>query len=415
MKEIDENNLEAWFLDYFEGQLNEEDKKILWDYLKKHPRIYSRFERDSLLMRDLSNTNLFQTPNMFSLHKDYRNDTPSRRYIFFEPSSSKYSKSPSIARNQFKNKIYDLLYLKNNAEWENQCIAYLEGDLNSEKLKEFEDMLKVFPRLSKDLELFRKAVFKPEPIEFPNKASLYRKNVSLIYRIGLVAAVAALALLVLFYPNKVNHTVSKHSGNGGITTNIHTVPKPVERSHSVTPSPPQPSVATGNTLKTNPAAREVTTARQPESLPLLPSISSVVMIEHSITPPEIQPINRVYTAIYADMMERWQAEAHRGNRSIVSTLLKTVKGLLGKAEETLPGHNPVSIWTLAEFTIKGFNTLTNNDLELKTLKDEQGRIRALAFGNENFRIAHLSKQRETTDSEEPKDTSPENDSNYINH
>lgn len=406
MKEINKNNIEAWFLDYFEGRLNEEEKKVFWKYLREHRELFAKFWEDEPFMRGSWK---FFLQNEINIKNDLQLFSTPTNFKFDLKTSYLYSATsqPLLGRS-FKHQIFDSIYSKNKVNWENQCIAYLEGDLEQGKREEFEEMLRLFPRLRKDLELFKKAVFKPEPIKFPHKASLYRKNVSLVYRIGLVAAAAVLALIVLFYPAHINNPVLKQSENSVIATNTH--PNPQKKPLPADQSSPQNLVAATYSPNVPKISHEAVTARPSESLTPLPSIASSVMVEHSMTRPEIQPINRVYTAIYADMMERWQAEAQRENRSIISTLVKPVKGLLGKAEETLPGHNPVSIWTLAEFTIKGFNTLTNNDLELKTLRDEQGRIRALAFGNENFRIAHLSKQREASDAERPQAGQRENDS-----
>lgn len=416
MKEINENNIEAWFLDYFEGRLTTEEKKVLCEYLREHPELFSKFWEEGHFMRNFD-FNLVTYWDYKVTYFDYDkvdNINYKKNYSKFIEGSLNYSikfrKGPATVARNFKHQILDSIYFKNRVNWDNQCIAYLEGDLEKENREEFEEMLRVFPRLRKDLELFKKAVFTPEPIKFPKKASLYRKNVSLVYRIGLVVAAAAVALIIMFYPHKVNHPVLKPWVNGGKTANIHTTPADVDPSRPAAQFSPQSSIAIGTSTKTNKVVQEITTARLLESLTPMPSLTSSVMIEHSMSSPEIQPINRIYTAIYADMMERWQAEAMRENRSIVSTLVKPVIGLFGKAEETLPGHNPVSIWTLAEFTIKGFNTLTNNDLELKTLRDEQGRIRAFAFGNDNFKIAHLSKKTEAAYSEEPQAVQRENDS-----
>lgn len=166
--------------------------------------------------------------------------------------------------------------------------------------------------------------------------------------------------------------------------------------------PQKSPVASSN--KATLTANLPTQSRNAESLSTLRPRSTQQIELADKSQVEIEPINRIYTAIYANMMERWQAESMKENKSLASALLKPVKALFGKAEESLPGHEPVSLWTLAEFTLKTFNTITDSDIELKALRDEEGQLKALAFGNENFKIAHLKKNY-SAESENQKRTS----------
>ncbi|MGC8865606.1 MAG: hypothetical protein ACP5O2_07780 [Bacteroidales bacterium] len=395
MKEINENNIEAWFLDYFEGRLNEEEKQALWDYLKNHPEFFAKFREDSLFMYKL---------NEFKASKETKFPAESKNFLSTSENRLLNFRNDTVTSFQYvsaglKHRIFESLYFKNQKDWETQCIAYLEGDLENEKRKEFEEMVKVFPHLNQDLKLYKQAFFEPEPIKFPHIESLYRKNNTFVYRIGVIATAAAIALFILFYPIRVKHSVIKPPASSEFAAVTPSTPKNDKKASPSVETTAQLQINANHLSKSKQVPDLERNVRIVETLTPLPLIDSKTLVELNVEPVEIQPINRIYTAIYAGMIERWQADAMRENRSIVSALVKPVRALLGKANENLPGHNPINIWTLAEFTIKGFNTMTNNDLELKALRDEQGRFKALAFGNENFKIAHIKKDIELSPSE----------------
>ncbi len=390
METLSEHNIEAWFLDYLEDRLNKTEKVAFFEFLKHHPTLLKKFNNQKKLLKKNNtfysiNYNLLQE---FSQGKNIIDYEDSNLYSALKhPTPSKDAPSSCTLKTEILYKVY----LKNLEAWENLCIASLEGDLSPQQQNELDEMLKIFPWLEKDYQLFKEIKFAPDVAVFPNKARLKRKHpwIKLYWAgAGLAAAAAVIALLIFTSPpGQIQAPSFEMHNSSPIATPmdqalIKSKSKNIEK----------------KSFTTRKNAEEITvqtheTKRRVQAITPMPS-RSAVEIEGVITYQNtIEPINRIYTAIYADMIERWQYEAQRENKSLGSVLMKPIKTLLGKTAEALPGRQPISLWTLAEFTLKGVNTLTNNNIELQTVRDEKGQLKALAVGNENFRIAHLKKNR----------------------
>ncbi|MDK2910082.1 MAG: hypothetical protein PWR20_1649 [Bacteroidales bacterium] len=402
MEPIDKQNIEAWFLDYFEGRLDPENKARLMDFLKQNPDLLDKFLHDSQWM---GSDSIVAPPLTKKFTGISFRTYDERDYLFptFHFDSCDYSfNKPECTPSDLKSEILTKIYKNNKTDWENACIAYLEGDLSKTERKEFEEMLTVFPELNKDLSLFRKAFFIPEKVVFPGKNQLKKKRqgIKVFWSgVGLTAAAATIALLLMTGPQEPSPSTDEQIRE---ITSVVPGQTPMDNFNPEIGIPQKSPVASSS--KTTLTAKLPTQSRNAESLSTLPPRSTQQIELADKSQVEIEPINRIYTAIYANMMERWQAESMKENKSLASALLKPVKALFGKAEESLPGHDPVSLWTLAEFTLKTFNTITDSDIELKALRDEEGRLKALAFGNENFKIAHLKKNY-SAESENQKRTS----------
>ncbi len=392
MDPINEKNIEAWFLDYFEGRLKPKEKAILMNFLKQNLVYYNKFIQESRWMKKTKPLNIFFDEKTEPLSM-YLYRSVNRSYSIDLKGPAKFT-TPQ-PQSQLKKEILYGIYQDKKEEWENLCIAYLEGDLSSEKQQEFEEMRKTFPWLETDLKLFKKSIFVPEKIDFPYKNELKKKKSPVIVLwagAGLAAVAAAMALLLLFQPNQPNPNNNHYNPSNTPIAFAEPIAQKTTEANEANTSKTKGIVyqsVNQSTVSHLPASN-----REHESLTPLPSLPpKEIVTTTTLNKVDIEPINRIYTAIYANMMERWQAEAQAENKSLAAVVLKPIRALLGKAEESLPGHQPISLWTLAEFTLKGFNTITNNDLELQALRDEKGRLKALAFGNENFKIAHIGKSQ----------------------
>lgn len=315
MEPINEKNIEAWFLDYFEGRLKPEETAILMNFLKQNPFYYNKFIQESRWMK--------KTKRLDKLF-DEKTEQPSM--LFYHSVNFPYSidlKEPvkfttPQPQSKLKNEILYGIYQNKKKEWESLCIAYIEGDLNGEKLQEFEDMRKTFPWLENDLKLFQKSVFVPEKIVFPYKNELKKKKAPVIplwAGAGVAAVAAAVALLLLFQPNQP------------IPVNNHYNPPsiPIAFAEPMTQKTSETNEA--NTTKTkgivyqrvnhSTVSHLPASSRGHESLTPVPPLAPQKIDLAAQNQTEIVPINRIYTAIYANMMERWQAEALAENKSLV--------------------------------------------------------------------------------------------------
>jgi hypothetical protein len=150
---IRKNNYEAWFLDFHEGNLDEDQKQQLLSFLEEHPEL-----REEL---DAFDNNLFL-------------DSDS---VFFEG----------------KNK------LKANCEtFDDLLISYTEGLLNSSEKAAAEKLVKENPSLAADLETYEKLKLKPDVLfVFTDKNKLKKGRVIRLLPVFRMAAAALLLLVTM--------------------------------------------------------------------------------------------------------------------------------------------------------------------------------------------------------------------------
>lgn len=155
---INEHNYEAYFLDYHEGNLSEEDIGALMAFLDENPSLREEFlEYEGLSIK----------PDM---------------NISFD------------AKNALKKSTAD----KNHPTGDERLIAYLEGDLDKEEAIRVEAALNEDEQASEKLMLLKSTVLIPKlSIVYPGKEKLKKKAIS-GYGTFKVYAYAAAAVLLLF-------------------------------------------------------------------------------------------------------------------------------------------------------------------------------------------------------------------------
>ena len=151
---ITRDNYEPFFLDYLEGNLDENYIDQFLDFLEQNPDL-----KEELQLFD--NIHLPQEQVLFKgkeqLYKPVLNDAS----------------------------VFDM-----------KTIAFLEGDLNDEDRNSFESYMALHPELQKEYELFAKTrLVADTEIKFPHKQKLYKKSGTIVL-MNWVARAAAVLVLV---------------------------------------------------------------------------------------------------------------------------------------------------------------------------------------------------------------------------
>jgi hypothetical protein len=138
---INRDNYEVWFLDYYEGQLSQEQVAQLMAFLKLHYDLKEEFDNfENILL------------------------PPAKNIVFDGKESLK--KKTVIAVGDINEKNYEEFF-----------IGKMEGDLSKEQSEQLAAFLKKNPSLKKEYDLFGKTKIAPdETIKFDSKQSL-KKNV----------------------------------------------------------------------------------------------------------------------------------------------------------------------------------------------------------------------------------------------
>lgn len=151
---ITRDNYEPYFLDFLDGNLDEDQIDQFLDFLKQNPDLKEE-------LHGLEHLKLDDEPALFA-------------------AKDKLYKSNEDAK----------------ALRESKMIAHLEGDLNEEEKAAFESYLAGHPVLENEYNLFRKTKLLPDPaIHFPDKRKLHRKSGVVIFVNWAARAAAVVALI----------------------------------------------------------------------------------------------------------------------------------------------------------------------------------------------------------------------------
>jgi hypothetical protein len=157
-------NFELFVIDFLEGKLTDHDNELFLQFLEENP--------------------------------DINNEIEEIRKIQLKPIDIKFNNKNNLKKNASPSKF--------DNEFENLCIAFLEGDLESAEKKKFESWLLENPHKLIEFELFRKSRLRPDiNIIFNPKSKL--KRLTLVQkRIRLISAISAAAVIILVMIFAVN-------------------------------------------------------------------------------------------------------------------------------------------------------------------------------------------------------------------
>jgi hypothetical protein len=152
---INKTNYGAWFIDYYEGTLSAEKTAELFLFLEQHPDLKAEFESFSPIILE-AETAFFEEKDLL--------------------------KKSAITPENI----------------EQYLVAEIENDLNLQDKIKLKDFISANPSFTKDRELFRMTVLKPDHVEFTDKKSLRKKVAKRIgVSFNIWTAVAAVVLLIL--------------------------------------------------------------------------------------------------------------------------------------------------------------------------------------------------------------------------
>jgi len=233
---INNDNYEIYFLDYFEGKLSPGEIEELLIFLKQHPEVKSEFEgfelvslipdnkihfeRKELLLRSETltdepitseNIDEFLIAEMEGFHSD-NGAKKLNEFISSNPGFEKDRHIFSLTRLRPNSAIkfpdkQTLMHLAiplgniNESNYEEYLVGELESSLSSLEKNELDQFLTLNPHLEKERKQYGFTKLKPDDsIKFEEKASLKRSVISLRRRVlYTLSAAASIVLLLGFY------------------------------------------------------------------------------------------------------------------------------------------------------------------------------------------------------------------------
>lgn len=364
--DINRQNFETYFIDYLDGGLDPGQVAELLSFLEKNPD----------LEREL---------------KEFENIQIKPREILFPGKES------------LKKTISDIPVI-NESNFEEYCIAKIEGDLLAKDEVILEQYLADFPEKRKDFELFAKTILQPDTIFFKDKASLKKPYAGL--RIGrrtmwayVSAAASIVILLILFIGTdwklfqKKNQLALSETGSSNQNTEL--VQKNIV--------PPEREKITEPGIEESVSSKEksIISMESGEKKLFPNTISDYGQVEKIITetsprrdsiiektPERLEPkgIFQVkQPVLLADLRFSRKIEGEQPDKSGFLTIrqfaIRKFKSEILLEEEDKINTDRFSVWDMADAGVKGVNKLVGWNIKLDKIYDEKGNITALAFNS----------------------------------
>jgi hypothetical protein len=356
---ITKNNYESYFLDYHEGNLNDQLKRELFDFLESHPDLKEEF--DSFEMISVS--------------------APDKK--FFDKDRLK------------KNTIT----LFNYKTW---FISYLENDLHAEERKDVELFVEKNPFLRRELEIFRQTKLIPDHrIVFEDKKQLKRGGKVILFtpRVYRVAVAATIAFLLITYFFLRNHKEQ---------VLVHR--EPVNRGTlqpSSAPSKENKAVYTGNNeeIKQESGRKNKSIEKKYSKVKTNPSIKEDRPVNENKTDPPVfaqheAPVNQNQVPQHVTENKDSSGNLFADNKAVHQPYKPTVAQLsevFSKDDlEELGMTNKVhkdqktTLWDVASKGAKELGKVTGTDIALNKHGDESENTSSYALAIGNFSISRTT-------------------------
>ncbi len=346
---INRENYELYFIDFFDGTLSKEDISLLMNFLDNNPDLKGEFQQ-------FENVSVYDDQDLIVYHdKDVL-------------------KKPGVLS-------VGVIHEDNYQEY---FVAYQEEDLTEEMKQTVDLFVEKNPDLKMDFELFAQIrIIADDDVVF-NEKDLLKKKVSLpAYRNVLQYAAS---VLVIFGVGFLAFTALDRLGQNElkIAQNQTGVSQFAVLNNTVLSE-----VENTGLVETDEVYYNNVSQKHAQTAVRIPSNQSIDAIEIR-TMPHFQLANTYnnefsnnyrneYSSAYTAMAERDRiygkdeqgATSQEGER-----LFDKVLGLVrGERENTFNG------WQIAEYGVKGFNLLTNNDVGFQTKNNEQGEVSKVMFND----------------------------------
>jgi hypothetical protein len=342
---INRNNIEAYVLDYLEGNL------------------------DPLLIADLM-AFLAENPEFENYIPDYDNRisiSDSRKYAQKNLLKKGFSDVASITRENF----------------DEFCIAAAEGLLNEMNINRLSDYLALHPEKKHNMELYRQLKLIPDYTLIFNGKSTLKKPVPhipklryLYYALGIAASFALLVMLVSKRPGNTAFTESIPIRDESAATGRQQVPAEIiiettpQKQKRVSPDKAPASSMFASTL---PVATDLPASQVKPQVPLpLDPIKTSNIIASAKNPPlAFQSLRNSFSKTHEKGTTREKSDPSDSyTEGLISALI-----------------DKVDFWKTAETAIRGFNYLTEASVAIDKTTDESGKLTGLLLSMDSYTIS----------------------------
>lgn len=344
---INRNNYAEFFLDYWEGNLSAKQEALLYEFLEVNEELKEEFES-------------FEN---ISLHQDESISYPDKQKL--------------------KKEIINL------SEFEEKCIAYFEGDIDSKSESELLILIKENETLSKIFDTFSRArLQKDNSIVFEEKTALKRgQTIFSINRNYLYRSFAAAAIIILigmyFIISLQNENEAIHS-DPVITDNLE------QRESILVPVKiPENKIAKLEKSNISRTLSVQTDKYNVYSIDPLPYKQIVALNTDNKNKMAYNPESFIYSDNTLLTYSYLIPAANGENKSLLGRIAgnvgQKIRNFFTPAKDLFETEDDKLFWNIAETGINGYNLLTNNSYELVRYMGPDGKTKSVKLiDNEEY-------------------------------
>lgn len=359
---INRENYEAWFLDYIEGKLDEAEVAGLKAFLANNP--------------------------------DLENELFSYEEIVLQPQIHKLEN-----KNELKKSFSEVINI-NTENFDEFCIARLEGDLNPSEIRVFDKFIDENPSKLNDYKLYLKTLLEVDKsISFPYKSKLKHYNVNSNKRslLWLASAAASITIIVLSY--KIHNDLKSDYGGPGISK----IEVPAKSNSEIElknqeitkiPGKKMTSLAKENNIKANNkkyiAANFSKNTKSNYSIEPQKAMELYELKRPSMFVEPIKPAKGKHVAEISSN-KNLNKKNQENYLSLKDYAVKEIKESFTK--ENLPIEEGLSLWALAKSGVNELNKYTGTKLSLNKSVDSASNRTIVAFNSKLLGFYSSSEKR----------------------
>ena len=345
--EISRQNYERYLMDYLDGNLDPEQVDALLSFLEFNPDLKEEFS---------------------GIGK-----------IFLVPDKTTFSGKANLMKSE--SDLAEATILK---YFDMYCISSMEDDIAEEEEEILQGIIRDDPERKDTYMLYRSTRLLPdENILYPGKTRLKKGFIAIPYRIFLPAAAAVAALLIMFQvftgkDPEVGSLTLTDQIPGNTLDKMETNPPVTQQIQSLADTP----VISGReeSPETSQVQLTLLTGKQPvlakESIPEADAYSTKERIQLAMI--SSKSIQRVV-----------ESPAGPDQAFTANHALRQSNTLQQYHQSAVPsGENPrLSLWMLADASVRGLNSLSEDEYHLDRKKDENGKTRRITLDTPVFGIS----------------------------
>jgi hypothetical protein len=355
---INKDNYEAFFLDYLEGRLNDSSVLEMQSFLRRHPELKGELE--------------------------------SFCEIKLPPAQIVFKEKEILKKLNFKGAEVTL------RNFDDFCIAYYEKQLSDTESEKLLDFVKHHPDKKRDFQLYGEVFLKVDTsIAFEGKSFLKKKikvkTGIILLRWTAVAAGIVLAISI-FYKSPVK-VINPLPENPSVVQNQRPASSKAMRIENQEKEPDiDISDKSSGVISKEEIQINVPEINEPaEEIEIIGNSESELAL---LQPLGIERLNNSYSESIPDPLISTSPQAYAVNNNRDLELLDLAEKVIKKKVFKSKDENSpkkISLWDIADITLKGYNRIAEKDIILHRRTDENGKLTAIALETENRRYGYDSK------------------------